>query len=168
MFLIGRKVAKEALADADSAIDKLILPLGFKAIKEHQWRRMSAWRIDEIDLVVKGEIRVVVLPSFRVILRRPAPSILNKQWEYVANANVARILRPNSGPDFEKVVPQFSLFKSQFVNALVSDIAAALPWFKQFATPVLCIENLSNFLKVGCPAYVDAIAFLRGLPAPNQ
>jgi hypothetical protein len=163
MISIGSKAQQQILDALVAAVDAVLCPLGFELTGKGEWQRNAAWRIDEVDLVMRGGTTKRVLPSFRVLLPLAEPSQSGEKRQYVAQINIARLLHPEASPVFDVVVPSLSLGKDKFVRVVVSDIDAALPWFGQFATPEECKANLGKFLKLGCPAYLDAEKFLNSL-----
>jgi hypothetical protein len=163
MVSFGNKAQQEALDALVVAVGGVLRPIGFEQASTWDWRRNLTWRIDEVDLVVKGGTSKHLLPSFRVLLPRTEMSQSGDKHQHIAQVNVARLLRPHAGPEFDEVVPSLSLGRGKFVRTVISDINAALSWFEQFATPEECMANLGKFLKFGCPAYVDAEKFLSSL-----
>lgn len=163
MVSFGSKAQQQALDALRSAVDLELGPISFGRTDEWNWRRKAPWRIDEIDLVVKGGTSKHILPSFRVLLPRTRPSEFGDDYHHIAQVNVARLLRPSSGPDFDISVPASGFGKERFVRSVVLDIKAALSWFEQFATPEVAKASLGKFLKPGCPAYLDAEQYLDSL-----
>lgn len=164
MISFGNKAQQQSLDSLVSAVDLVLRSTGFQKAGKWTWRRKTPWRIEEIDLVVKGGTSKHILPSFRVLLPRTKPSELGEEFQHIAQVNVARVLRPDAGPEFDTVVPSLSFGQEKFVRSVVADIEAAFPWFEQFSTPESCKTSLVKFLKPDCPAYLDAVRFLDSLP----
>ena len=159
---IGNEAIEQTLTALVRAVDEMICPIGFNQTDRNEWERKGAWKIEEIDLGVKEGLHYRVLPSFRILLPRTRVSELGDEYQYIAQDNVCKVLRPDKNAEYVKV-PRVSLGAGRFVRSIVTDIKSALPWFDQFATPELCKANLGKFLKPGCPAYVDAEEFLSTL-----
>lgn len=165
MISFGGRAQDEALAALIAETDRIVIPLGFLTNSFGHWTRQSGWKTEEIDLVVKGGTLRYILPSFRFLLPLTKPSPSGKTQHYIAQANVARILRPDDGPDFDVKVLSAGFGKRRFVRSVVSDISNALSWFEQFSTPKICKAHLAKFLKPDCPAYVEAENYLYALLA---
>lgn len=163
MISFGSKAQQQTLDVLVAALDAILRPLVFERSDGYIWRRKTTFRVDEIDLVLKGGTFKQLLPSFRVILPRTKPSQFGDEFQHIAQINIARYLRPGAGPEFDSPIPSVSLTRDKFVHSIVSDINTALPWFEQFSTPESCRSSLVKFLKPGCPAYLDAEQFLNSL-----
>jgi hypothetical protein len=168
MIAFGSKAQDEALSTLVAEVDKVVTTLGFVRDRFGHWKRQVGWKTEEIDLVVKGGSLKCVLPSFRVLLPLTKPSPSGETHQHIAQTNVARILRPDDGPDFDVKVPSMSFGKGRFVQTVVTDISNAMSWFEQFSSPQTCKTNLAKFLKPGCPAYVDVEKYLNGIGTGEQ
>ena len=168
MIFIGSKAQARNLDALVAAADAVLKSVGFEKTGEWEWRRNAAWRIEEVDFVVRGGTTKTVLPSFRVLLPLTEPSPSGEKRQYIAQINIARFLRPEAGPLYDTNVPVLTLGRDRFVQSIVSDVTASLPWFEQFATPEECKANLGKFLKFGCPAYLEAEKFLNSRGAEQS
>jgi hypothetical protein len=160
MIAFGSKAQNHALSALVKRAEDVLNPLGFKKQGLGEWIRQSCWKAEEIDLVIKGGTLKHVLPSFRVLIPLTTVSPSGEAHQHIAQINIARMLRPNAGPDFDVKVPNISFRTNGFVKSIMADITAALPWFDQFASPAACKASLAKYLKPGCPAYVDAEKYL--------
>jgi hypothetical protein len=160
MISCGNKAQERALFSLVCEVDLFLKPSGFRQSRKYVWQRDLSWKIEEIDLVLKGATRKHILPSFRVLIPLIKPSELGDQFQHMAQVNLARLLRPDSGPEFDTVVPSISFRQAEFVRSVISDISTSLAWFDQFATPSQCKESLAKYLKPGCPAFLDAMDYL--------
>jgi hypothetical protein len=162
-MLFHRITDEESLKTIVACLAPTLQIAGFSPAGPHAWERQSRWKVEEIDLGVETGVRTRILPSFRVMLPRKQISPLGDTYEYVAQVNIARYLRPAFGPEFAMELPKTPRRLHEFSKKVVRDVQNALPWFEQFATPELFVSNLSKFLKQNCPAYVDAKAYLESL-----
>lgn len=128
MITFGCKAQNETLSTLVTEVDKVVNPLGFVRDRFGHWNRQVEWKIDEIDLVIKGGSMKCVLPSFRVLLPLTKASPSGETHHHIAQANIARYLRPNGGPDFDLKVPSISFGRARFVQSVVTDISNALRW----------------------------------------
>lgn len=160
MIAIGKRAQQLVLTAVAGAVESILIQNGFLKSGNWEWQRRLEWRIDEVDLVVEEGLNSRLLPTFRVLLPRTKVSEFGEQYQHIAQINVARLLRPDQGPHFEVRLPATTLGQDKLVDSVSSDINRALPWFQQFATPELCRKNLERFLRIGCPAYLDAEHFL--------
>jgi hypothetical protein len=147
---LGSAARDEAIDRAVAGVSDLLLPLGFKKTRRCEWKRISTWKTEEVDLMLsRGE--TVFLPSLRMAL--------GKMDVYVAQTNVAKVIRPDSNPQFVKI-PSLSPKTGAFVRVLVDEIRLALGWFDAFETPARCKAYVARYLDRKAPLYVEAMAYL--------
>ena len=141
----------EAIDRAFKATTELLAPLGFEKGESCVWSRQSRWKLEVVDLLLRRD-DTEMLPSLRVGL----PAI----DAYLAQINVSRLLTERAT---HTDIPWFGPKIGAFVAGLVDDLRAALPWFDQFSTPALFMENLSRYQKPESPLYVEAMDYLSSL-----
>ena len=147
---LGSAARDAAIDAAVAAINDLLLPLGFEKTRRCEWKRVSSWKTEEVDLMLsRGE--TVFLPSFRVVL--------GEMDSYIAQTNVAKVIDPDSNPQYVKI-PSLSLQIGAFARNLVDEVRAALGWFEAFKTTAGCKAYVASNLDPRAPVYVQALAYL--------
>jgi len=97
MFSFGSKEQQQALDALVAATNAVLRPVGFEKAGKWEWQRKTAWRIDEVDLVVKGGTSKHLMHSFRVLLPRTKPSQFGDKYQHIAQINVAQAVASHGG-----------------------------------------------------------------------
>jgi len=139
-----------------ASADRILSAEGFSQSDRGEWQRKSDWKIEEVDLRIRGMQGSRLQPAFRVAIPRSEITAVGDTYRYIAEAKLPQIVDPASKPTAQIVIPRFSFQADRFVKTITSDIEQSLNWFNQFRTPQLCKENLDKFIKPGCPAFLDA------------
>ncbi|MDJ0852167.1 MAG: hypothetical protein QNK04_27675 [Myxococcota bacterium] len=155
--MFGESARTEIINDAEGAIGRLLIPMGFERTGRCEWRRANRWKVEEVVLGPKRS-GFALNPSLRVLLPLPEPRN-GEEMHYVAHANVDGLLRPGQNPRDTRVA-SLRFGAGRFVRKLVTAVETSMRWFDQFETPHSFRENLDWHLARGCTAYNDAMAHL--------